>query len=95
MGLWLAGLVFFISLLAAAALVLLAWLVRALWARLTGQPVQPWTFRLDRQAAWQRFRRPADGFEQRRPGRDDAADARRRDADVTDVEPKRVDPPGR
>lgn len=50
----LAGLVFTASLLCAAVLVLGVWLLRALWARLTGRPVQAWTFRVHRQAPWQR-----------------------------------------
>ena len=50
----LAGLVFTASLLCAAVVVLGVWLLRALWARLTGRPVQAWTFRVRRQAPWQR-----------------------------------------
>lgn len=74
----LAGLVFLVSLLVAAVLLLAVWLVRALWAKLTGQPVLPWTFRVDRQAMWQRFYRA--------PGRSPAA--QRDDSNVIDVEPK-------
>ena len=44
--LMLVGLVFFVSLLTAAALLALVWAVRALWARLTGQPVMPWAMSL-------------------------------------------------
>ena len=54
----LAGLVVFASLLAAALLMLGVWLSRALWARLTGQPVRPWAFQVNRQAMWNRFYRP-------------------------------------
>jgi hypothetical protein len=50
----LAGLVFTASLLCAAVVVLGVWLLRALWAKLSGRPVQAWTFRLRRQAPWQR-----------------------------------------
>ncbi len=92
LGLILAGLVFFASLLAAALLVLLVWLLRALWARLTGQPVQPWTFQVNRPAMWQRFYRG----ESSRAAGDDVVDVESVDvknADVTDVEPKRIDPP--
>jgi len=39
--LMLVGLVFFLCLMAVACLIALAWGVRALWARLTGQPVVP------------------------------------------------------
>lgn len=76
----LAGLVFLVSLLTAALLVLAVWLVRALWARLTGQPVRPWTFQVNRQAMWSRFyRAPGQG---QPPKRDDS--------NVIDVEPKEI-----
>lgn len=75
----LAGLVFLASLLVAALLLLAVWLARALWAKLTGQPVLPWTFRVDKQAMWQRFYRAE-------PGRHPPA--QRDDSNVIDVEPK-------
>lgn len=93
-GLLLAGLVFFASLMAAGCLVLILWLLRALWAKLTGQPVRPWTFQVNRQAMWQRFNQG--GFGQ--PGRaasnpDNVVDAEVTDVtEVTDVEPKRITP---
>jgi hypothetical protein len=78
------GLVFLLSLLAVALLLLLVWLVRALWARLTGQPVQPWTFQILRRAQWDRFYGAAGpGTE---PGRGHV-----QDADVIDVESRPVD----
>ncbi|MDD2924560.1 hypothetical protein [Rhodoferax sp.] len=88
LGLLLAGAVFFVSLLAAGLLVLAVWLLRALWAKLTGQPVSPWTFQMKRQAAWQRFypHGPA------QPG--NATPGKVVDAevtDITDVEPKRIE----
>lgn len=98
-GLLLAGLVFFASLLVAALVLLLVWLLRALWAKITGQTVQPWTFSINRQAVWQRFY--ARGSEpRRRPSYPEAAhpteghqtgDASDVDV-VTDVEPKRLTP---
>jgi hypothetical protein len=76
----LVGLVFMASLFAAALLVLMVWLLRAAWARLTGQPVMPWTFQVNRQAMWNRFNRA--------PG---AGGARQRDeSDVIDAEVKEV-----
>lgn len=75
----LAGLIFLASLFVAALLLLAVWLARALWAKLTGQPVLPWTFRVDKQAVWQRFY-PAE------PGR--SGSAQRDDSNVIDVEPK-------
>lgn len=79
----LAGLVFLASLLLAALVLAALWLLGALWARLTGRPVSPWTFRVDRHALWQRFYRP--------PGRTPAR--QRDDANVIDVEPREIKPP--
>ena len=42
-----AGLVMFLSLLAAVLVLALAWGLRAAWARLTGRPVTPSTMRVD------------------------------------------------
>ena len=95
-GLFLAGLVFFASLLAAALLVLAVWLLRALWAKLTGQPVSAWTFQVNRQAAWDRFYRRSSSQPAAPPHDDDVVDVQARDVNVvTDVEPKRITPPGR
>ena len=74
------GLVFLLSLLAAALLFLTFWGLRALWARLTGRPVQPLAFTLLRRAPWQRFYRPGAA---RTP----------QGVDVIDVESRRVDNP--
>ncbi len=74
------GLVFLLSLLAAALLLLTFWGLRALWARLTGRPVQPLVFTLLRRAQWKRFY----------PGAGQPA----RNADVIDVESRQVDSPG-
>ena len=41
------GLVFFLSLLAAALVLALVWGLRAVWARLTGRPITPWTVRIE------------------------------------------------
>lgn len=76
----LAGLIFMASLLAAALLVMVVWLLRAAWARLTGQPVSPWTFQVNRQAMWERFYRA--------PGAGGAV--KRDESDVIDAEVKDV-----
>ncbi|OZA55619.1 MAG: hypothetical protein B7X79_14285 [Acidovorax sp. 17-64-282] len=47
-----AGLVIFLSLLAAVLVLALVWGLRALWARLTGRPVMPWTLRVDPRTGW-------------------------------------------
>ena len=55
--LWAAGLLFFLSVLAAALLLALLWAVRALWARLTGRPVVQWRMPIDPRTGWQRAQR--------------------------------------
>lgn len=94
MGLLLAGLVFFASVVAAGLLLLSVWLLRALWAKVTGQPVRPWVFQMNRRPPWQQADRGAGfgGAPSRAAG--DVIDAEARDVSVvTDVEPKRIDPP--
>lgn len=92
-GLLLAGFVFFASLLVAGLVVLILWLLRALWARLTGKPVSPWTFQVNRQAAWQRFYQQAQGQQGRTAHPDTVVDTEVTDVTVvTDVEPKRITP---
>jgi hypothetical protein len=87
----LAGFVFFASVVLVAGLLLTLWLLRALWARLTGRAVTPWVFQMNRQPPWQRG-----GFAKPSASPDDVIDAETHvyDAhdDVTDVQPKRLDP---
>ena len=70
-----------------AVLLMLAWLVlllglaRLVWARLSGRPLQPWTFHVDRRAVWNRF--------YPKPGQAQAS-RRRDEADIIDVEPKEI-----
>lgn len=71
-----AGVVFFLSLLAAAAVLALVWGVRALWARLTGRPVMPWAMRMSPRQGWSTAR-----WTTPRP----AARAGQGSTDVTDV----------
>jgi len=93
LGLLLAGLVFFASVLVAAVLLLCVWLLRALWSTLTGQPVRPWTFQMHRASAWGRFYPRRAAAPARSAGLDDAVDVAARDVGVvTDVEPKRITP---
>jgi uncharacterized protein (DUF58 family) len=91
LSLLLAGLVFFASLMAVATAVLMLWLLRALWATVTGRPVQPWVFKMSRRPPWQRG-----GFPGTPPSKaDNVVDAevrvRHDDADVTDVQAKRIE----
>ena len=73
------GLVFVSSLLVVALVLLALWGLRALWAKLTGRPVQPLAITILRRAQWQRFYRPGTA---QRAG----------DADVIDVESRPVNP---
>jgi len=92
--LFMAGLVFFAGLVSLALVLLLVWMLRYFWARLTGQAVTPWVFRFNRQPPWQRSGAPFGGTSTTAP--DDVVDAEVRDVTiVTDVEPKRIEPPGR
>ena len=81
-----AGLVLFFSLLAVALGLALVWGLRALWARLTGQPVVPWTMRVDPRSGWSRVYRS--GARWTSPGADPANAANGADAaDVVNVPP--------
>ena len=55
--LWLMGLVFLLSLLAAGLLWLGLWLLRALWFKLSGRPVSPMAWQFLRQSNWSGFGR--------------------------------------
>lgn len=92
LGLLLAGLVFFASVLAAGLLLLSVWLLRALWAKLTGQPVRPWVFQMNRRPPWQRADASGGFGATSASSSADVVDAEVRDVSVvTDVEVKRID----
>ena len=80
-----AGVVFFLSLLAAAAVLALVWGVRALWARLTGRPVMPWAMRMSPRQGWSTVYRSTARWTAQRP-----EPPRRDDHDVTDVVPREI-----
>ena len=48
----LAGLVFFVGLLAVMLVLALVWGLRFLWARLTGRPITPWVMQVDPRTGW-------------------------------------------
>ncbi len=76
-----AGLVFMASLLTISLLVLTVWLVRAVVARLSGRPVRPWTFEINRRTAmWPRFNRASASARPRK----------RDESTVIDVEPREI-----
>lgn len=96
----LVGLVFSASLALAMLLLVAVWMVRAAWARLTGQPVRPWVMRFDPRAGFERFRSAAE--RSAKPSAADVANARARGesarapvprgdvGDVTDVRARPV-----
>lgn len=85
-----AALIFLAGLLFVAALLLVFWLMRGLWAKLTGQPVQPWVFKMHRADLWQKaYRATTPGASRGKPPMD-VIDAEVTDVtDVTDVREKR------
>lgn len=46
------GVVFFLSLLAVGCILAAVWGVRALWAKVTGQPVTPWVMPMRAASSW-------------------------------------------
>ena len=56
------GVVFFLSLLAVACILLAVWGVRALWAKFTGQQVTPWVMPMRAAGSWASMAQRAGGF---------------------------------
>jgi hypothetical protein len=81
-----AGLVFAGSLAFAFVLMLAAWSLRSVWARLTGRPVVPFIMRIDPRGGFERMypRAPRPDFS----AKTGAVRPTREAADVTDVEPR-------
>ncbi|WP_394789728.1 hypothetical protein [Rhodoferax sp.] len=85
------ALVFVASLLVVLLLVATLWGLRALWAKLTGQPVNPWVMRVNPGAGWNRVFKAADHWQpaararQTPPG---PPGPPRELSDVTDVQAK-------
>lgn len=83
------GVVLFLSLVAAAALLTVVWGARALWARLTGRPVMPWTMRMDPRTGWSTVYRSTARWTAQKP-----AEPRRGESssvhDITDVVPREI-----
>lgn len=92
------GLVVFLSLLAAALVLGLAWALRATWARLTGRPMAPWVLRVDprtgfsaamrSRAQWGSARQPDAAAEPAAPSR--RGGVLPGAVEVTDVEPREL-----
>lgn len=96
------GLVLFASLLVAALVLALVWMLRGGWARLTGRPVTPWAMRMDPRTGFSTVFRSTERWSSGRRGAAAPADAgeeavaSRRGgilpgaAQVTDVEAREV-----
>ncbi len=80
------GLVFAAGLLLLVLALAALWGVRALWAKLTGQPLAPWTMRVNPRAGWSRATQAARRWQPaERPSR-----SGRDLSDVTDVQVKEL-----
>lgn len=84
----LAGLIFAASLIVVMAAMLLVWGIRALWLKLTGQPVMPFAMRMHPRAGFDQVFRQGHRGENSGVS-EPAKPSRRVPHDVTDVEPKR------
>lgn len=56
------GVVFFLSLLTVACVLAAVWGARALWGKLTGQPVTPWVMPMRAASSWASMAQRAGGF---------------------------------
>ena len=83
-----AGLVFAASLLFVAVLFMLLWGLRAVWARLTGQPVAPFIMRVDPRGGFGQVFRPRSAQPSAEEAPSPVARLRERGADIEDVEAK-------
>ena len=84
------GAVLFLSILALAFVLAVAWGLRLTWARLTGRPVTPW-MRVDPRGAWSQATRSTARWTAHAAGTARAGSARLREvADVTDVQVREV-----
>ena len=81
-----AGLVFAASLLVLVAGLLVLWILRSAWARLTGQPVSPFVIRIDPRSGFSRVYRARQGGVTPQP--QPVRPGRQAIADVVDVEAK-------
>ncbi|QIL78762.1 hypothetical protein G7047_01585 [Diaphorobacter sp. HDW4A] len=90
--------VVFFGVLAAAMLLALMWGARALWAKLTGQPMVPWAMRMDPRSGWSTVYNSTARWSAPRDASHDDAGSRsslrgtglRSSPDVTDVQPREV-----
>jgi len=84
------GAVLFLSILAMACVLAVAWGLRLVWARLTGRPVTPW-MRVDPRGAWSQATRSTARWTAHAATTARASGARLREvADVTDVQVREI-----
>ncbi|MFZ4288517.1 hypothetical protein [Variovorax sp. HJSM1_2] len=85
------ALIFVGSLLLAAALLAGVWSLRALWSKITGRPIAPWSMRMSPGAGWNQVFRAGERWTPAgRAARGAATPSARRATDVTDVQVKEI-----
>jgi hypothetical protein len=84
------GLVFAASLLLVVVALALLWGARALWAKLTGQPLTPWVMRVNPNTGWSRASQAASRWKSAARPPNGRAGTGREVADVTDVQVKEL-----
>lgn len=84
------GLVFAASLLLVVIALALLWGGRALWAKLTGQPLTPWVMRVNPRAGWSRASQAASRWQSTAKQPQTRVGTGREVADVTDVQIKEL-----
>ena len=84
------GLVVTASLLLVVATLALLWGLRALWAKLTGQPLTPWVMRVNPRARWHQASHAASRWQASTKPPGGKSGTGRDLADVTDVQVKEL-----
>ena len=84
------GLVFAASLLLVVVALALLWGARALWAKLTGQPLTPWVMRVNPSTGWSRASQAASRWQSAARPPKGRTGTGREVADVTDVQVKEL-----
>lgn len=88
-----AGVLFFLGLLCVVFLGAAVWLLRALWARLTGRAVSPWQMRVDPRAGFGRVYQNAAPRQQPEPAPSRRGPVLPGAASVSDVQAREVHKP--
>ncbi len=88
-----AGLIFALSLIVLMCILMVFWGVRALWCKLTGQPVNPFVMRMNPRAGFDQFYKSNSTTSHSSLARDGLRGSRH--GDVVDAEVKHIDPTDR